>query len=100
MEVLRALLLGCLVFIAFALLLGGLPKLLAAIADPPRVKRIRQFFESAGCLDIAIKPWPNHYGVRYTKDGTRHYIKCRVEVKSGRMKWIGQAPSWVALTDN
>lgn len=100
MNVPGALLIGCGVFVAIALALGGLPTLLSAIADPPRIKRIRAFFESAGCVDIEIKPWPNHYGVRFIKDGARHYIKCRVEMKSGRMEWIGEAPSWVRLTGN
>lgn len=100
MNVLGALLLGCLVFVGFMLLLGALPKIIASFSDPPRIERIRQFFEAAGCTGIEIKPWPNHYGVRYLKDGQKHYAKCRIDMKEGTMAWIGGAPAWAAPPDD
>jgi hypothetical protein len=100
MKVLGALLLGCLVFVAFMLFLGALPKIIALLSDPPRIKRIRQFFEAAGCTEIEIKPWPNHYGVRYIKDGLKQYAKCRVNMKAGTIEWIGGAPSWGTPPNN
>jgi hypothetical protein len=94
MKVLGALVLGCLAFAALMLFLGALPKLIAMLSDPPRIKRITEFFEAAGCTEIEVKPWPNHYGVKCIKGGVRRYAKCRVNIKSGTIEWIGGAPSW------
>jgi hypothetical protein len=92
MSIPVALLLGFGGFVALMLFLGALPKIIAAISDPPRMRHIRRHFESAGCSNIEIKPWPNHYGVHYIKDGARQYAKCRVDMKAGKIIWVGKSP--------
>jgi hypothetical protein len=79
-------------FIALMLFLGALPKIIARISDPPRMKRIQRYLESVGCTDIQIKPWPNHYGVHFTMDGKKLYAKCRVDVKADKIVWVGKPP--------
>ncbi len=92
MSVLTALSLGVAAFVSIMLFLGALPKLIGMVTDPPRMKRIKQYFESAGCTEIEIKPWPNHYGVRFYKDGVKQYAKCRFNLRSGVIVWVGTAP--------
>lgn len=93
MSVLAVLLLALCGFLALMFFLGALPRIIARISDPPRMRYIQQHFESAGCSDIQIKPWPNHYGVHFVKDGKKLYAKCRVDMKAGKIIWIGQAPA-------
>ena len=79
----------------FVFFFASLPKLLGYMLDPPRIKRIREYFESAGCTILEIKPWSNHYGVRYIKDGEQLYAKCRVNMGKHTIEWVGKRPSWV-----
>ena len=92
MSTLFVLLLAFCGFIALMLLLGALPRIIARISDPPRMEYIQRYFESAGCSDIRIKPWPNHYGVHFTKGSKKLYAKCRVDMKAGKIIWVGKAP--------
>lgn len=52
------LLIGISAIVATMLLIGALPSL---IFDRPRIRRRRQYFLSAGCQNVEIKSWPNHY---------------------------------------
>lgn len=94
MKIVGILALVAIGWLAIMVLLGHLPKILAAIYDPPRIKRIAQFFEASGCTVTEIKPWPSHFGAHYVRDGVKGYAKCRINIKSGIIGWVGGAPDW------
>jgi hypothetical protein len=71
-------------------LLAAVPTVLAWALDPVNSRRIRKYCESLGLTDIAIKPFPNHYGVHFTKDGQKLYAKCSVVGR--KIKWKGPSP--------
>ena len=62
----------------------------AKVIDPRNMRKIRKYCEDCGLTDISIKPYPNHYGVRFKKDGNKKYCKCFV-VK-GEIQWKGSSP--------
>jgi hypothetical protein len=67
-----------------------LPNILAKVLDPRNEKIIRVQCETLGFDGVSVKPWPNHYGVSYHRDGKKLYARCRV--KKGLVVWLGQAP--------
>jgi hypothetical protein len=73
------------------LALAALPSGLALFVDKISASRIRRTCEAAGCIVVEIKPYPNHYGVKVTKDGVRHYLKAVGSF--GKIQWKGSAPS-------
>jgi hypothetical protein len=75
---------------AFIALLAFLPTLLAKILDPLNARRIRAYCVEVGVTNVEIQPFPNHYGVHFTKDDRKHYAKCTVA--RGRIKWKGPSP--------
>jgi len=75
---------ACLVAMMF------MPLILSTILDPLNAKRIRSYCVGAGVTDVEVKPYPNHYGVHFKKNGQKHYAKCKVE--RGKIKWKGFSP--------
>ncbi len=67
-----------------------LPLLLEKILDPLNSKRIREYCSNLGATDIKIRPFPNHYGVHFTKNGKKRYFKCKVI--RGAIQWVGKSP--------
>lgn len=78
---------------AFVALLAAAPTLLARLLDPLNIKRIRAYCLKIGVTDVHVKPFPNHYGVRFTKNQREHYAKC--VVARGKITWTGPSPSEV-----
>ena len=73
------------------LALAALPSGLALVVDKISASRIRRACEESGCMVVEIKPHPNHYGVKVTKDGVRHYLKAVGSF--GKIRWKGSDPS-------
>jgi hypothetical protein len=73
------------------LALAALPSGLAFLVDKIAAAFIRRACEAAGCVVLEIKPWPNHYGVKVTKDGVKHYLKAVGSF--GKIQWKGAGPS-------
>jgi hypothetical protein len=71
-------------------LLAAVPTLLSRILDPLNAHRIHKYCERLGLSEISIEPFPNHYGVRFSKDGVRLYAKCRVVRRE--IRWKGRSP--------
>ena len=92
MEVFKGLIVGLIAFTILMLVLGYLPKLISKIYDPINMKCIRKCFLQHGCMDIEIKPFSGHYGVKYTRNGARQYAKCRPNVKEETIDWVGKKP--------
>jgi len=84
------LLIGAGIFVVILLLLVFLPTILARVLDPINARRIRAYCESVGCSVTEIKPFPNHYGVSFEKNGKKGYAKCRVS--KGGIRWKGKSP--------
>ena len=59
-------------------ILAVLPSVLAKVLDPINSRRIFRHLRDTGATDISIEPYPNHYGVRFLRDGVAYYAKCRV----------------------
>jgi hypothetical protein len=78
---------ACLALMAF------LPAILAKVLDPLNAKRIRAYCADAGVTDVRVEPFPNHYGVHFTKNDQKHYAKCAVV--RGKIKWKGASPAEV-----
>jgi hypothetical protein len=76
---------------AFAIGIGLLilTPIVLRLTEPFRIKRIRSYCEASGCTNVEIKSWRGHYGVALTKNGKKHYLKCR---GTFRFSWIGQSP--------
>ncbi len=70
-----------------------LPALLAKILDPLNAKRIKAYCAGLGVTEVEVKPFPNHYGVHFTKNERKHYATC--VVARGRIKWKGPSPAEV-----
>jgi hypothetical protein len=64
---------GCLAFAA------TLPLILEKLLDPLNIRRITRHLSINGATDIEVKPFSNHYGARYIRDGAQHYAKCNVK---------------------
>lgn len=79
-------------------LLAAVPTVLAWALDPLNSRRIRKYCESLGLTDIAIKPFPTHYGVHFTKDGQKLYAKCSVVGR--KIKWKGPSRDELRSTRN
>jgi hypothetical protein len=77
-------------------LLAAIPTVLARTLDPLNSRRIRKYCESLGLTDIAIKPFPNHYGVHFIKDGQKLHAKCSVVGR--KIKWKGPSPDELLST--
>jgi hypothetical protein len=75
---------------AVLLFLAFLPALLSSVLDPLNTRRIRKLCAEQGVEVIEIKPWPNHYGVRYLSGGKSVYAKCVVTPR--RIRWLTNAP--------
>ena len=78
---------------AFLVLLAFVPTLLAKILDPLNARRIRAYCFEVGVTNVEIQPFPNHYGVHFTKNDRKHYAKCKVT--GGRIEWKGPSPAEV-----
>ena len=78
---------------AFMVLLAVLPTLLMKILDPLNVRRIRAYCIEVGVTNVEIQPFPNHYGVHFTKNDRKHYAKCKVT--RGKIEWKGPSPAEV-----
>jgi hypothetical protein len=78
------------IFVAVMAFLAFLPSLLSLILDPINISRVKSYCEAIGCTDIEIKPWPNHYGVKFKNNGKKHYAKCRVV--GPKIRWVGKSP--------
>lgn len=85
-------------FIGLLGLLAAVPALLAWTLDPLNSRRIRKYCEGLGFTEIAIEPFPNHYGVHFTKDGRKLYAKCSVVGR--KIKWKGPSPEELLSTRN
>lgn len=68
-----------------------LPALLAKVLDPLNANRIRKYCAGVGVTNVEVKPFPNHYGVHFTKNDRKHYAKC--VVAGGTIKWKGPSPA-------
>jgi hypothetical protein len=77
-------------FIGVLALLAAVPTLLSMILDPLNAHRVRKYCERLGLNEISIEPFPNHYGVRFSKDGLSFYAKCRVVRRE--IRWKGRSP--------
>jgi hypothetical protein len=44
-----------------------------------------------GILEAEVKPFPNHYGVRFSVNGQKYYAKCS-DLRWGALKWRGHVP--------
>ena len=75
---------ACLVLAMF------LPLILGALLDPLNAKRIRSHCTEVGATDVEVQPFPNHYGVHFTKNDRKHYAKCTVV--RGKITWKGPSP--------
>ena len=64
-------------WIAFA---AALPAILARVLDPLNIRRISRHLAATGATDIEVQPFPNHYGAHFSRDGVKHYAKCRVKL--------------------
>lgn len=67
-----------------------LPWLLEQILDPLNSKRIRAYCSNLSVEDIKIRPFPNHYGVHFIKNGKKRYYRCKVV--RGTIQWVGKSP--------
>ena len=75
---------GCFALVMF------MPILLERVLDPINIKLIQKYCLEAGASDIQVTPYPNHYGVRFRKNNSKHYSKCTI---SGvKISWIGKSP--------
>ena len=74
-------------------LLAVLPSLLSFVLDPLNAMRIRKYCSRVGASDVTVEPFPNHYGVHFTKQSVRHYAKCVVTLTG--IKWKGKSPQEV-----
>lgn len=83
-------LIGLGIFVGIMLLLAFLPTLLGWILDPWNTRRIKAYCETVGVTVLEIKPFPNHYGVSFEKNGKKEYAKC--SVVGAKIKWKGKAP--------
>jgi hypothetical protein len=79
--------------VAFLVFLAALPALLSKFLDPLNAKRIRAYCSDVGVTEVQIRPFPNHYGVRFTKNGRKHYARCVVTM--GAIRWKGLSPAEV-----
>jgi hypothetical protein len=68
-----------------------LPSMLAVVLDPLNTKRIHSYCADIGVTHVEVKPFPNHYGVHFKKNGRKYYAKC--EVVRGKIKWKGSSPA-------
>jgi hypothetical protein len=66
------------------------PMVIGRIVDPVNSRAIRKHLESLGASEISVRPYLNHYGVRFTANGERHYAKCLV-LERGTFKWKGRS---------
>jgi hypothetical protein len=78
---------GLIVFLA---VIAFLPALLARILDPLNMRVIRARCTALGLSDVEIEPFPNHYGVHFSRDGRKHYAKC--VVAGGQIRWLSNSP--------
>lgn len=76
---------ACLVLLMF------LPSILATVLDPLNARRIRSYCEGAGARDVEVKPFPNHYGVHFSKNDRKHYAKRKI--MRGKIVWKGPSPA-------
>ena len=82
---------AALIYLTMALaLMVVLPTLLGKILDPRNARHIRAYCADHGISDVEVRPFPNHYGVRFRYEGRKFYAKCTVA--RGHIKWKGQAP--------
>ena len=93
MKILAGILIAVGIFFGLMVILAAVPSLLARVLDPINIKHIKTFCTEAGCTDIEVKAWPNHYGVTFRKNGTRHYVKCNVVGRT--IKWKDLDPGEV-----
>ena len=75
-------------FIVLYLLLPAIGLLI----NPINSQAIRKHLEELGATDISVRPYRNHYGVRFTANGKSHYAKC-LAISRGTFKWKGQSPA-------
>jgi hypothetical protein len=68
-----------------------LPAAIGLLINPVNSQAIRKYLEGLGATNISVRPYPNHYGVRFTANGKSHYAKCLV-LRHGTFKWKGQSP--------
>jgi hypothetical protein len=72
------------------MLIGALPRLWELVLDPRNSENIRDYFNDLDVTDVTIKPYPNHYGVRFSANGRRYYVRCTVA--GGKITWKGESP--------
>ena len=75
---------------AFAAL-AFLPVVLGWILDPLNAWRIRRYCVARGFEPLDVKPFPNHYGVHYLRDGVKVYAKCKTRGLGG-IEWLSNEP--------
>lgn len=69
---------------------AALPAILARVLDPIATRSIKKYCNDLGLGEVQIKAWPNHYAVKFSKNGVRHSAKCRVVWR--KIRWIGKSP--------
>jgi hypothetical protein len=57
----------------------ALPAILEKVLDPLNARRITKHLASTGATDIVVKPFPNHDGANFNRNGTQRYAKCIVK---------------------
>ena len=68
------------------------PLYFSTIHDPLSKKRIQTYCNSLGLSNVEVKIYPGHYGVKFTKNGQKYYVKCSVGL-SGNIAWKGKSPA-------
>jgi len=76
--------------VALLALVAFLPLMLSWVLDPWNMRVIRSKCRALGLSDIEIKPFPNHYGVHFVRNGVKQYAKCSVRL--GRIRWRSNNP--------
>jgi hypothetical protein len=76
--------------LALVTLLAALPTLLASVLDPHNAAIIRNYCAELGISQVTIRPFPNHYGIRFRIMGRSFYTRCRVS--RGEIQWKGKSP--------
>lgn len=76
--------------VALFALIGALPSLLAKMVDPRNAEIIRVYCQGIGISEVTVRPFPNHYGVRFRADDRRFHARCTVA--GGKLRWKGKSP--------